>query len=75
MFELNAGGSATAKTYPISFDFQYNDADGRSKLSDTSQVAMTIIESEGGSSSLSIIGLLAIVGTAIGGAVVYIRRE
>lgn len=75
VFELSAGGSATAKTYPISFDFQYNDADGRSKLSDTSQVAITITGSEGGSSSLSIIGLLAIVGTAIGGAVVYIRRE
>ncbi len=75
VFELNAGGSATAKTYPISFDFQYNDADGRSKLSDTSQVAITVTESEGGSSSLSIIGLLAVVGTAIGGAVVYIRRE
>jgi hypothetical protein len=77
VFELNAGGSATAKTYPISFDFQYNDADGRSKLSDTSQVAMTITESEGGSSSLSIIGVIAViamVGTAIG-AVAYIRRR
>ena len=77
VFELNAGGSATAKTYPISFDFQYNDADGRSKLSDTSQVAMTITESEGGSSSLSITGVIAViamVGTAIG-AVAYIRRR
>ena len=77
VFELSAGGSATAKTYPISFDFQYNDADGRSKLSDTSQVAMTITESEGGSSSLSITGVIAViamVGTAIG-AVAYIRRR
>ena len=75
VFELSAGGSATAKTYPISFDFQYNDADGKSKISDTSQVAITITESEGGSSLFSIVGVVILVGAALSGAVLYIRRE
>ena len=73
-FTLSADGGATAKTYPVSFDFRYNDADGNSQLSDTSRVAITLVESEGGFPLFSVFGLLVTVAVA-GGAVYYTQRE
>ena len=73
-FTLSADGGATAKTYPVSFDFRYDDADGNSQLSDTSRVAITLVESEGGFPLFSVFGLLVTVAVA-GGAVYYTQRE
>lgn len=74
-FDLSATGSATpGSTYPISFDFRYDDADGNSQLSDTSRVAITLVESEGGFPLFSVFGLLVTVAVA-GGAVYYTQRE
>ena len=73
-FDLTAGSGATPKTYPVSFDFRYDDADGDSQLSDTSRVAITVVESEGGFPLFSVFGLLVTVAVA-GGAVYYIQRE
>ena len=73
-FTLSADGGATAKTYPVSFDFRYDDTDGNSQLSDTSRVAITLVESEGGFPLFSVFGLLVTVAVA-GGAVYYTQRE
>lgn len=73
-FTLSADGGTTAKTYPVSFDFRYDDADGNSQLSDTSRVAITLVESEGGFPLFSVFGLLVTVAVA-GGAVYYTQRE
>ena len=73
-FTLSADGGATAKTYPVSFDFRYDDADGNSQLSDTSRIAITLVESEGGFPLFSVFGLLVTVAVA-GGAVYYTQRE
>ena len=47
-FAISAGGSALSKSYPVSLDFQYDDADGDTLLSDTYQVPVTVEEPEGG---------------------------
>ena len=73
-FDLSATGSATpGSTYPISFDFRYDDADGNSQLSDTVRVPIDVTESEGGGLPVPLLaGGLLIVG---GGAAVYYRRR
>lgn len=74
-FDLTAESGATPKTYPVSFDFRYDDADGDSQLSDTSRVAITVVESEGGFPLFSAFGLLITVVVVAGGAVYYVQRE
>jgi hypothetical protein len=59
-FDLSAESSGVAKTYPVSFDFRYDDADGDSQLSDTTRVPITVVEAEE-SSPLSGIGTLPLV--------------
>ena len=73
-FELEAASGATPKTYPVSFDFRYDDERGNSQLSDTTRVAITILESEGGIPWLLVIGALVIVAVAGGGYYVYRER-
>jgi len=68
-FDLSASGSGTAKTYPISFDFRYDDANGNSQLSDTTRVPITVVESEGGF-PLGL-GLAALVAVVVIGAGAY----
>ncbi|RKD95115.1 COG1361 S-layer family protein [Halopiger aswanensis] len=72
-FALSADEGATAKTHPISFDFRYDDESGTSKLSDTTRVAIDVVESEGGLpvSTIVIVGL-TIVGS---GAFIYQQRR
>ena len=68
-FDLSASGSGTAKTYPISFDFRYDDANGNSQLSDTTRVPITVVEGEGG---LPVgLGLVALVAVVVIGAGAY----
>ncbi len=47
-FTISAAGGAAAKTYPVSVDFQYDDADGDTLLSDTYRVPVQVAESEDG---------------------------
>lgn len=47
-FQISAAGSATPKVYPVSLDFQYDEPDGDTKLSDTYKIPVTITESQGG---------------------------
>jgi hypothetical protein len=72
-FDLSAAGSGTAKTYPISFDFRYDDADGNSQLSDTTRVPITVVEGEGG---LPVgLGLVALVAVVVIGAGAYVLQR
>ena len=72
-FELEADSGATAKTYPISFDFRYDDERGNSQLSDTTRVAITVVDAEDGFPWLLVVGVLVVV--AAGGGYYYYRRE
>jgi hypothetical protein len=47
-FQLSAAGGALAKTYPVSIDFQYDEPDGDTKISDSYQVAVEVTERSGG---------------------------
>jgi hypothetical protein len=58
-FSIGAAGSATPKVYPVSLDFQYDEPDGDTKLSDTYRVPVEVTESQGGGGFL---GLLAGLG-------------
>jgi hypothetical protein len=73
-FDLSASGSATAKTYPVSFDFRYDDANGNSQLSDTSRVPITVVEGEGGFPVGLGLGALAVVVVLGAGVYAYRRR-
>ncbi|WP_228841097.1 COG1361 S-layer family protein [Halorubrum sp. AJ67] len=74
-FDLSATGSATpGSTYPISFDFRYDDANGDSQLSDTVRVPIDVTESEGGGLPIGPIVVVLVV-LAAGGAAVWYRRR
>ncbi|MFA9515652.1 COG1361 S-layer family protein [Halopenitus sp. H-Gu1] len=73
-FELTASASATPeKTYPISFDFRYDDEDGNSQLSDTVRVPIDVVQGEEGGLPLPLI-LVVVVIVAVAGAVWYRRQ-
>ena len=72
-FDLEASGSAATKTYPISFDFRYDDANGNSQLSDTTRVPITIVPSEGGFPLGLGLGVLLVVVVLGAGAYAYQR--
>ena len=75
-FDLSATASATSgSTYPISFDFRYDDANGDSQLSDTIRVPIDVTESEGGGLPVGLIAVVLLVVVAAGGAVVWYRRS
>jgi uncharacterized membrane protein len=71
-FSISAAGGALEKTYPVSMDFQYDEADGDTVTSDTYSIPVEVEQpSGGGGPSLTLIGggLLLVV-VAIGG---YVR--
>ncbi|MWV40585.1 exo-alpha-sialidase [Natrialba sp. INN-245] len=73
-FHLSADSSAAAKTYPVSFDFRYDDERGNSQLSNTIRVAIDVTESGGGLPGF-LIGTIVLTGLGLGaGAYVYQRR-
>ncbi|GAA0274332.1 COG1361 S-layer family protein [Halobacterium noricense] len=74
-FELTAASSATPdKTYPISFDFRYDDQRGNSQLTDTMRVPIDVVESSGGGLPIPlIVGAVVLVGGAA--AVLWYRRQ
>jgi hypothetical protein len=80
-FSIGAAGSATPKVYPVSLDFQYDEPDGDTKLSDTYRVPVEVTEQEGGGGILSLVsgpgglglGLILVLGGVAG--VVLFRRS
>ncbi|WP_435095623.1 COG1361 S-layer family protein [Halorubrum sp. N11] len=72
-FDLEASGSATAKTYPVSFDFRYDDSNGNSQLSDTTRIPITVVSSEGGFPIGLALGVLLVLLVLGVGAYAYQR--
>lgn len=71
-FTLSAAAGTTAKTYPISFDFRFTDAEGNSQLSDTIRVATDVTNSEESLPLVPIGGALVVL--IIGAGAVYYAR-
>ncbi|MFB6224749.1 MAG: COG1361 S-layer family protein [Haloarcula sp.] len=70
-FGISASGAAMMKNYPVSMDFQYEEPDGDTPVSDTYRVPVSVTSSDGGSSPLTaIIGVVLVSVLAIGG---YLR--
>ncbi|MFB6084046.1 MAG: COG1361 S-layer family protein [Halorientalis sp.] len=66
-FSVAASG-ALPKQYPLSLDFEYNDADGDTLLSDRYRVPLEVTErSGGGGLPLPLIGVGVVLVVAIGG--------
>lgn len=53
-FRVSAGGSAMQKAYPVSVDFQYVDASGETKLSDSYRLPVRVSENSGGIFGLAV---------------------
>ena len=72
-FEISAGGGALAKAYPVEIDFQYDEADGDRKISDTYKLAVDVTndDSGGGGSFPMILGAALVVVVVFGGVVAY----
>ena len=72
-FEISAGGGALAKAYPVEIDFQYDEADGDRKISDTYKLAVDVTEDEGGGGSPlpMVLGAVLVVVVVLGGIVAY----
>ena len=66
VFGISSSGSALNKTYPVSLDFQYDDADGDTLISDTYQVPVQVTEptDEGGPPIPLILGVLVVLAAA-----------
>lgn len=74
VFEVGASGDALAKTYPVKMDFQYDDSQGDTVISDTYQVPVEVTESEGSDLPLGVLGVVAVVLLGVVGFVYYRRR-
>jgi hypothetical protein len=74
-FALQVGGAALPKVYPAQVDFQYDDADGDTHITDTYQVPVTVNEPDNGGLPLVpiVIGVVLVVAATAGYA--YYRRR
>jgi hypothetical protein len=82
VFGISADGSALEKTYPVKVDFQYDDEDGDSFVSDTYQVPVEVEKPEDDGSDLPfglslplVLGGLAVLVVLGAGGYLYVRRE
>jgi hypothetical protein len=75
-FDLEAAATANARTYPLEIDFQYDEPDGDTKLSDTYQVPVEVTPTSRGGGLFSTLGipLLIAVALVLAGGVIYMRR-
>lgn len=76
-FGLAAAGDAIErKVYPVSMDFQYEDADGDTRLSDSYDVPVQVTERQGSDGpSLPVLGGAAVVLLVVLGGLWYWRRR
>ncbi|MFC6732503.1 COG1361 S-layer family protein [Haladaptatus sp. DYSN1] len=73
-FAVSADGAALEKDYPVSMDFQYDNARGDTLLSDTYQVAVQVEEPEDGGLPIIPIAAGAILVALIGLYILYRRQ-
>lgn len=75
VFGVGAGGTALQKSYPLSVDFQYDEADGDTKLSDTYSVPVAVTESAGSEPPVpAVLGAVVLLAVVVGAAVWWRRR-
>jgi hypothetical protein len=73
-FEVEAGGDAMPKAYPLSVDLQYDDADGDTEVADSKQLALNVVEpSDSGGGGLPVTLLGGVGALALIGAGAYVR--
>ncbi|MFW6382903.1 MAG: COG1361 S-layer family protein [Haloferacaceae archaeon] len=71
-FSIGATDGALAKNYPVSLDFQYDEPDGDTELSDTYRLAVSVEPAEDGGPPLLVIGALLVL-VVVAGAYLYRR--
>ena len=73
--QVSSGSNALARQYALSVDFQYDDAEFETKLSDTYTVGVTVVEpsDDGRTPVMLIVGVLVVVVAAAG--IVWYRRR
>ncbi|MFD1640911.1 COG1361 S-layer family protein [Halohasta litorea] len=76
-FDLSAEGSATPKTYPVTVDVRYQDAEGNSQITDSYRLPVEVLEPEesGGLGSLGTVAMLIVSLLAVGGGYVWYRGQ
>ena len=74
-FGLAAAGSALTKSYPVSIDFQYQEPDGDTRLSDTFRVPVEVQEPTREGPPMSLIFGAVIVVVLVGAAGFYLYRQ
>ncbi|MDZ7702585.1 MAG: hypothetical protein U5J98_11295 [Halobacteriales archaeon] len=76
-FGVSTGaGAIERKVYPVSLDFQYEDAEGDTRLSDSYDVPVRVLASQGSEGpSTTVIGGAIVAALAVIGAVVLWRRR
>ncbi|MCD2200495.1 NEW3 domain-containing protein [Halobacterium sp. KA-4] len=74
VFEVSAAGGAVAQPRPLELDFQYEQPDGDTVLSDTYQVPVTLTPAAEGGLPTTLIGGVVVVVVLIGAALLYRRR-
>lgn len=75
VFGISASGSALTKAYPVSIDFQYNDEDGDTLLSDTYQVPVSIVEPSDSGGGLPIVPIVVVAIIALGAIAFLVYRR
>ncbi len=71
-FGISAGGSALAKDYPVSLDFQYEEPDGDTPTSDTYRLPVSVADDSGSGGGFPIV-LVGAAALAVGLGVVGFR--
>ncbi|WP_415380948.1 COG1361 S-layer family protein [Halosimplex sp. TS25] len=72
-FEVSAGGGALTKSYPLEMDFQYDDADGDTKLSSGYTFAVDVTEPDDDGGSGLPLSVIAVAVVAVIVVVGYLR--
>ncbi|TKX74921.1 hypothetical protein EXE46_06810 [Halorubrum sp. GN11_10-6_MGM] len=75
-FEVSAASSASVEDHPIELDFRYDDERGNDRISDVTQVPVSVtpaVDDGGTPTGMIAVGVLLVV-VAVGGAVWYRRR-
>jgi len=74
-FSVGASGNALEKNYPVSLDFQYDEPDGDTKLSDTYRIAVSVENAEDGGGGLPVLPLVAVAALVVVAVYLYRRKR
>lgn len=74
VFGVGAGGTARKKTYPLKLDFQYENPDGDTQISETYRVPVEVTADENGGLPIPLVAGAVLVVLVAAGAVLYRRR-